>query len=610
MFNIDVFEKNITEIKTLLSSNDYDALIIPHDDEFISEYVPNDKQRLSFITGFTGSAGVCIIFSDLRNSVLFVDGRYQVQAKKQVPECIEVKPLTSKFDVINFLNNNLKKNQSIAFDANIHTWNWYKKAEEILSKNEIKLIPTKQNFVDQVWRTKPIVEKKPLVIFPQYFVGTSSQEKREMIADIINKENLDALFLFDSESVNWILNIRGHDIPYLPIVRCFAIMYSNQSIDVFINNEKLISSQFAQQCGNDVSLFSLNKLQETLKRIGSDKLKIGVDFQKTSTSSILTLQKAGAEIIDFKDPCEYPRAIKTNIEVDGFREAHLKDGVAMCQFLAWLDRRCNDPNNEETEETIANQAQKYREDQENFIELSFATISALGPNAAMCHYNHQEAEKPRKLGLDPLYLIDSGAHYYEGTTDITRTIAIKEPTDEMIDNFTRVLKGNIALSQALFPIGTKGCQLDILARQPLWEKGLDYAHGTGHGVGHCLSVHEGPHRISCNVSNNDVPLAKNMIVTNEPGYYKENEYGIRCENELLIVEKEGFEGKMLQFEILTLVPFDLKLINEKILTENEIKWINNYHKTVREKIKPFLSDRDISWLLSATKQIETDKNKE
>ena len=604
MFNVDVNQKNLLEIQNSLISNNYDALIVPHEDEFLSEYISEDKQRLAYLLGFTGSAGSCIVYANSAiKSSLFVDGRYSIQAKKQVPEEVEVKDYHSRFGCIQDAIANLKEGSTVVVDPKLHSIDWYEQAKSMLEQKQIKLVNCRKNLIDQIWRNKPEIEKKSLRIFPSKYYGIQSSQKREKIAKILQQYELDAMFIADCESVNWLLNIRGHDVPYLPIVRCFAIIYSNQSVDVFIDNEKLITSQFAQQCGSDVSLFSFAKLDETLSRIGEDSLVVGYDELKTNAHTVLKLQKCGATLFNIKDPCDIEKAIKTDIEIDGFRSAHVKDGVAMCRFLAWLDRRCQQEN-EENEETIAIQSEKYRQDQENYIELSFATISALGPNAAMCHYNHKDAESPRKLGQDPMYLIDSGAHYYDGTTDITRTVAVGEPTQEMIDNFTRVLKGHIALAQAVFPIGTLGIQLDILARQYLWDIGLDFAHGTGHGIGHCLSVHEGPHRISPRVSVNDVGFQKNMIITDEPGYYKADEYGIRCENVLAVIDRPNYEGKMLSFEVLTMVPFDLKLINTKMLSFTEKEWLNSYHKKIRETIQPFLSDQEISWLISATKQIE------
>lgn len=606
MFNIDVYKKNIQEIKSLLKNAGCSALIIPHEDEFLGEYISPDKQRLDFLLGFTGSAGNCILYTDKEpsiNSALYVDGRYKIQAQNQVPEEITVKEYSSQYDVINDALDNLKDGDVVAIDPSVHSISWYKKAKQMLSQKNIKFYNCKKNFVDQIWRNKPEIEKKQLIIFPEKYYGMPSTEKRKKISEVINSNNLDAIFLSDSESINWLLNIRGHDIPYLPIVRCFAIIYANQSVDVFIDNEKLITSQFAQQCGSDVSLFAFNKLNDAIERLGEDNLRIGYDEQKTNAYIVIQLQKQGTELVNIKDPCEIEKAVKTDVEIQGFRTAHIRDGVAMCRFLAWLDRRISE-NCEEDEETLAIQSEKFRQDQENYIEQSFATISALGPNAAMCHYNHKDALAPRKLGQDPLYLIDSGVHYYDGTTDITRTISVGKPTQEMIDNFTRVLKGHIALAQAVFPIGTSGVQLDILARQFLWDVGLDYAHGTGHGIGHCLSVHEGPQRISPRSSVQDTGFRKNMIITNEPGYYKENEYGIRCENVLVVIDRPNFEGKMLSFDVLTMVPFDLKMINVNLLTTNEINWINNYHKKIKETIQPYLSDREISWLISATKQIQ------
>ncbi len=611
MFNIDLYEKNLIELRSIMTNADLDALIIPHSDEFLCEYIPESRQRLAFVTGFTGSAGYCVLYRNEQqkdNTVLFVDGRYTVQAKRQTSENICIKDLTSSLDPVQHLCNTLKRGSTVAIDSHLHSYKWYLEAKELFENSEIKVVVPKKNLVDQIWRNKPEEEKQQMIIFPESFIGMPSNKKRELIALKLNDAGLDAMFLSDCESVNWLLNIRGHDIPYLPIIQCFAIIYSNQSVDVFIDNDKLVASRFTEQCGNDVSIFEFSRLDETLKRLGEDNLKIGVDFSSTNAHTVLLLKKSNAQVVKTSDPCVLPRAIKTSTEINGFRSAHVKDGVAMCRFLAWLDRRCQ-TKSEENEATLALQAQKYRKDQEYFIEESFATISALGPNAAMCHYNHKNEETPRALGNDPLYLIDSGGHYFDGTTDITRTVCVGDPTDEMKDNFTRVLKGNIALAKATFPVGTYGYQLDILARKQLWDVGLDYRHGTGHGVGHCLSVHEGPHRISSKGSPNDAPLMTNMIVTDEPGYYKEGEYGIRCENELMVTLSTK-HAPMLSFEVLTLVPFDIRLINTNLMTDSEINWLNEYHMRIRDTIKPYLTDQEIGWLIGATKQIEKRNKKQ
>ncbi len=610
MFNIDLYKKNLSELRTLMGAGEYDALLIPHSDEFLGEYIPPSAARLAYITGFTGSAGCCVIYRnpDLpENTALFVDGRYTIQARKQAAECASVREVSGESPetaAVRHIAATLKPGGAVAYDPSLHSYADYLKFSRILTDAGLRLVPCRKNLVDQIWRNRPEDEKQQIIIFPESFVGMSSTKKRELIAMKINDAGLDAVFISDCESVNWILNIRGHDIPYLPVVRCFAIIYGNQSMDVFIDNDKLVASKFTEQCGDDVSIFEFSRLDETLRRLGDDHLKIGLDFTTVNTHTALLLKKAEAQITELKDPCELPRAIKTSTEVNGFRSAHVKDGVAMCRFLAWLDRKTETKGEAgENEASLALQAEKYRQDQEYFIESSFATISALGPNAAMCHYNHENAEAPRELGKDPMYLIDSGGHYYDGTTDITRTVCVGTPTPEMKDSFTRVLKGNIALATAVFPEGTFGYQLDILARKQLWDVGMDYHHGTGHGVGHCLSVHEGPHRISSKSTAGDARLVPNMIVTDEPGYYKDGEYGIRCENELLIMNDPLHES-MLCFEVLTLVPFDLRLVNQSLLTDAEIDWLNEYHQRIRDTIKPYLTDQEISWLIGATRQIE------
>lgn len=607
MFNVDVYEKSMHELRMIMDSADFDALIIPHEDEFLGEHVPEDKERLAFITGFTGSAGCCVVFrnKEQAETTLFVDGRYTIQAQRQVPEDIAIASYKDSLSAVRFAASKIKPGQRVGIDPKVHSAKWAKDAKSILTNADAELAFAAKNPIDQLWRNKPEPKNHPFMAFPDRYAGMSSEKKRELIAVKIGDLGLDAALLCDAESVNWLLNIRGHDIPYLPIVRCCAIIYANRSVEVFLDGGTERCEKMSDVCGGSVAVFSLKALDAALDRIGEGKLKIGIDPTMTSAHCLSMLEKSGAAVIQTADPCALHKAIKTSTEVDGFRAAHLKDGVAMCKFLAWLDRKAAE-HADADEATIAEQAASYRSNQENFIELSFATISALGSNAAMCHYCHENEEHPRQLGKDSIYLIDSGAHYYDGTTDITRTVAVGEPTDEMKNMFTRVLRGNIALASACFPKGTKGSQLDILARMPLWEVGSDYAHGTGHGVGHCLSVHEGPHRISPRSVPNETQLMENMIVTDEPGFYKEGEYGIRCENELLVTSHPSLSG-MLGFETLTLVPFDLRLVNPELMSDAEISWLNSYHAGVRHAIMPFLSDQEISWLIAATRQIEKEK---
>ena len=594
----ELIAPRIAALRAYMASHALDALIIPHDDEHLGEYLPAEAERLAWATGFTGSAGVAILLTE--QAALFVDGRYTLQARQQAPgELFQFLHLIEQ-PPVEWLLGQLDRRQKVGADPRLHSLSWFRSTSATLAQKEITLVALEQNPIDLHWQDRPTPSKAEVMLYDEQYCGQNSLSKREAIASKLRQQGLDAALLSQSESINWLLNIRGRDIPCFPVALCFAVIYSNVSVDFFVDTDKLNCNGFNQHVGNDVSVYPLEKLGDVLKRIGEDRLKVLADADTTNAWSQLLLQQHGATLTQGQDPCMLPKASKNATELEGMRVAHQKDAVAMCRFLAWLDRQV-EKGLDGDEGTLADQLLRFREEQDNFVEPSFASISALGPNAAMCHYHHTNGT-PRPFGQDGMYLIDSGGQYLEGTTDITRTVKVGEVSDEMRQQFTRVLQGHIAIDRVRFPKGTSGIQLDILARMPLWQAGFNYDHGTGHGVGHFLSVHEGPQRIASKGSL--VALEPGMVVSNEPGYYREGAFGIRCEN-LLVVEPsdEPSEIPMYRFRRLTLVPFDVRLLDKSLLSDNEIAWINSYHAEVREAVMSHLSDHEMGWLLQATAAI-------
>lgn len=644
----DVYEADSTRLarvdrlRKMMRHLNLDALIITRTDEHLSEYLSPDRERLAYITGFTGSAGTAVILENehlvdrlkdhsvknsanreifLKNSAaIFVDGRYTIQAK------IQTSP--TMFDVFHFTTVKLEdwlitvlgSNARIGIDPKCISYNRFTSIKSALAPYQLELISTETNLIDDIWNDKPKYEPSPALIFEDHYNGNPSIEKRHLIAQILKEKNIDVTIISSSESVNWLLNIRGRDIPNLPVVKCFAAVYSCEEIEWFVDLRKIPEnriSDFQHHFGN-ITYMEEDKLEDLINRLAKHKYSVYIDETSTNAWIIEKLKKSGIPLTFGPDLCEYPKACKNPTELKGMKRCHHKDAVAMCRFLSWLDHLTENLINAsselkpqaleiikaQNEATLSKQLLKFREEQDGFIETSFDTISALGPNAAIIHYNHVNLNKPRALGQDPLYLVDSGGQYNEGTTDITRTVLVGPGlTDEMKERFTLVLKGMIALHQVRFPKGTFGGALDVLARAPLWQKGLNYDHGTGHGVGHCLNVHEGPQAISYRYG--QTPLAPGMVTSVEPGYYKENEYGIRCENLCVVetVHDTQNQAEMLAFLPITYVPFDIRLIKKELLTDDERTWLNNYHLKVREIVREHLSDLEINWLLKATAAI-------
>lgn len=590
--------ERVSALRGWLTQQGLDAVIIPHEDEYLGEYVPQHNERLHWITGFTGSAGAAVITQD--KAAIFVDGRYTVQVRKQVPEStFEYRHLIEE-PFLDWLQETLATGSKVGFDPRMHRASWLKAAQRKLD-GELQLVATSTNPVDQLWTDRPEALVSPVRLMSDEFVGQNSQSKRSLITQQLMKKKADAAILTELDSICWLLNIRGLDVSRLPVLLSHAIIHVDASVDFFLDPSR-IPSEFTQHVGADVRVHHPDQLEAQLRVLSGQK--VIVDSATSNAWFTLVLQNSGVEIIDDADPCLLPKAAKNATEVAGMKACHVRDGAAMAKFLAWLD---NEVANQRLHDEgfLSDRLQAFREEDASLADLSFDTISAAGSNAAMCHYNHINQATPGQLALNSLYLVDSGGQYTDGTTDITRTIAIGQPSDEMIQQFTLVLKGHIALARARFPKGTCGHQLDILARQHLWANGYDYDHGTGHGVGHFLSVHEGPQRIS-KVFNN-VALLPGMVLSNEPGYYRADAFGIRIENLELVVEMETKgDFSVLGFESLTRCPIDKRAINVDMLTRPELAWLNDYHQKVWQQVSPLVEGETKEWLRQATSAIKHD----
>ena len=591
--------KRLAKVRQHMSSLGLDALIIPRADEYLGEYIPERNERLRWISGFTGSAGVVIVLLD--RAMIFVDGRYTVQVRKQVPEDL--------FEVLHLLEDphlpwlagQLETGARVGLDPRLHPYRWYQEAEKTLGEAGIELLCTDENVVDACWDDRPDPIVTEALLLPESLTGRSSLDKRQEIGVSLTGQGADAALVFAADSMAWLLNIRGQDVPRLPVVLGYGLLFEDGRVQFFTDPAK-IPEGFQRHVGEGVEVLPEAAAPAAFNSLSGKKVL--ADPDTANARCHLELLEAGAELIAGADPVIQPKACKNAVEIHGMREAHIRDGVAVVRFLRWFDEEVA-AGRLHTEAELSDRLYDFRSQGDHFREPSFDTISAAAVNAAMCHYNHLNTEEMTRLAMDSAYLIDSGGQYLDGTTDVTRTIAIGKPADEIRRRFTLVLKGHIALDRAVFPAGTTGTQLDVLARQFLWNEGLDYDHGTGHGVGSFLSVHEGPQRIAKQY--NGHALEPGMVVSNEPGYYKDGCYGIRCENLVVVREyvADTDDGPpMMAFEALTLAPFDLRLLEPSLLTPPEAAWIDSYHEQVFRELSSRLEEQDAAWLRRATRPLE------
>ncbi len=573
------------------------GFLVPRADEHQGEYVPPRAERLAWLTGFTGSAGLAVVLAD--KAAIFVDGRYTLQLRDQVD--------TALFEPLHLVDQppegwisaHLPKGGRLGYDPWLHTPDGVKRLRQAAVKPGGELVAVASNPLDAVWTDQPPPPLAPVVAQDLRYAGRSSQEKRESLGRGLAEESIAAAVLSNPDSIAWLLNIRGADVPRTPFALGFAILHQEGHVELFMDRRKFTPGLEAH-LGNQVAVSAPEAFGGALERLGAAHARVLVDPATAPAWILDRLAEAGAAPVERDDPCLLPKARKNEAELQGSRNAHRRDGAAVTSFLAWLARTA--PQGGVDELAAAEKLAQFRRAGELFRDFSFDTISGAGPNGAIVHYRSSPRTN-RKLAAGELYLVDSGAQYVDGTTDITRTVAVGTPPAEAKDRFTRVLKGHIALARARFPKGTTGSQLDALARYALWQAGLDYDHGTGHGVGSFLSVHEGPQRIS--KIPNRVALEPGMIVSDEPGYYKTGAYGIRIENLVAVIEdaRPGDERPMLAFETLTLAPIDRNLVERSLLSPAEIAWLDAYHARVREILTPLVDRETAAWLAEATAAI-------
>ena len=593
----------VAALRGEIARHGLDGFIVPRADRYQNEYVPPSDERLAWISGFTGSAGTAIVLAD--HAALFVDGRYTLQAPEQVD--------TAVFEIVNvadtppdqWIERTLREGQKLGFDPWLHTIEGAERLAKACAAAGAHLVPVDQNPLDAVWTDRPPPPHGAVVLHDEKYSGEPAPHKLERIRAELGKLKASTVVVSDPHAACWTFNIRGSDVGHTPLALATAIVPREGRPSLYVDGRKLSNAVRA-------ALADLTELREPedfaadLKSLGTAHAIVRLDGQGAPDAVSRLIGGSGGKIRRGSDPIALMRSVKNATEIAGARAAHVRDGAAVARFLAWLDREA--PKGKLTEIDAVMALEDFRRDTGLLKDVSFPTISGFGPNGAIVHYRVTRKTN-RRIAPDGLYLVDSGAQYEDGTTDITRTVAIGKPTPEMRDRFTRVLKGHIAIARAVFPEGTNGAQLDSFARQSLWAAGLDFDHGTGHGVGSYLSVHEGPPRIS---KIPGVALKAGMILSNEPGYYKTGAFGIRIENLVLTVagpKVDGAEKPLLAFDTLTLAPIDRRLIATAALSADEIAWLNAYHARVRRKISPLLDAKTDAktrtWLARAAAPIRS-----
>jgi len=593
---LSTYHDRLAALREELARRKLDGFVVPLTDEHMSEYVGAYAQRLAWLTGFQGSAGSAVVLP--QEAAIFIDGRYTLQVREQVSAddwSYQSVPQTS---VAAWLGEHAPDGGRIGYDPWLHTRGWVDAARKALAEKGAELVAVDTNPVDAVWPDQPLPSQARLVVHGDDVAGRSSATKRQEMADWLAGRKADAAVLSALDSIAWTLNVRGADVDRTPVALAYALVNADATADLFVAPEK-IDDGVAQHLGNAVRLHPRDAFARHLATL-KDK-RVVVDPERAVAAIFEALKAAGAEVIEARDPAVLPKAIKNPVEIAGHVAAQHRDGAALTRFLHWLSIEA--PKGNLTELAAADRLQAFREETGLLRDLSFDTISGAGPNGAVVHYR-VTPETNRAIEIDSLFLVDSGGQYRDGTTDVTRTIAVGTPTAEMKDRFTRVLKGHVAIARAIFPEGTRGGQLDAFARAHLWAAGLDYAHGTGHGVGSYLSVHEGPQRIAT-FGGGDEPLKAGMILSNEPGYYKTGEYGIRIENLVLVssLDIAGAEKPMLGFETLTLAPIDRTLVDTGLLAAEERDWIDAYHARVLSVIGPLVPADVREWLAQSCRPL-------
>lgn len=585
-------DKRVKELRNLMKEREIDAYIIPTSDPHKSEYIADRYKTREWISGFTGSAGTVVITKD--KALLWADGRYFTQAANEIKGSeFQLQKLGLK-GVLNhkeWLKKNLNHGDTVGLNGKVFSQKDIEDLEEKLKDKDINIID-KYDLIDEIWKDRPMLPIGDTFIHEKKYTGMDALEKIEKVRKNLKEKNGDYLVLGGLDDIAWLYNIRGNDIKNNPVVISYAVVGKDNAY-LFVHKDKLNEKVKNYLKENEVEIRSYDEIDSFLEVITKDS---NIVLDKTKLNGYLYSKIKDKKIINQRDITTTLKAIKNEVEIKNQKNAYIKDGVALCKFFYWLDK--NIGKTEITEITAAEKLEGFRKEQDMYLEPSFDTISAYGENAAMAHYKADE-KNYSTLKNKGMYLVDSGGQYLDGTTDITRTVALGEVTDEEKIDFTLCLKGHINLADTKFLENTTGHQLDAICRKPLWQEGIDYKHGTGHGVGYLLNVHEGPHRIATQA--NSVNLEKGMVVSIEPGVYKEGRHGIRIENIVLVEEAMETEfGEFLKFEVLSFAPIDLNLIDEKLLSGIEKSWLNNYHKDVYEKISPYLNGEEKEWLKEKT----------
>jgi Xaa-Pro aminopeptidase len=589
------YTQRLASLRAELAAQGLDGFVVPLTDEHMSEYVGAYAQRLAWLTGFQGSAGTAVVLAD--KAAIFTDGRYTTQVREQVDGADWAYVGVPANSVAGWLARHAPDGARIGYDPWLHTAGWVADTQARLAEGGATLVPAERNPVDAIWADRPAPSDARLQVYDDPAAGRSSAEKRADIADWLATHQADAVVLTALDSIAWALNVRGADVTHTPVALSYAIAHADGSLDLFVAPEK-VDDAVRRHLGNAVRVKDYADVVASFVNFRGKR--VAVDPERAVAAISDGLAQAGARILPLRDPVVLMKACKHPVEVAGHRAASIRDGAALTRFLRWCEETL--PLGQETELSAAARLLAFREETGRLVDSSFETISATGPHGALPHYKVTEATNAPILP-GQLYLIDSGGQYRDGTTDVTRVVPVGEPTPEMRDRYTRVLKGHVAIATAVFPDGTLGAQLDSFARRPLWEAGLDFAHGVGHGVGAFLSVHEGPQRIAQPNYPGGAslePLRAGMMLSNEPGYYKEGEYGIRIENLVLIEPREvagGDAGRaMLGFETLTWAPIERRLIDAAMLTPDERAWVDAYQARVLEKLGPELDADERAWL--------------
>ncbi len=599
----------VARLRSELAKRNLEGFLVPRGDEYLGEYVAPYAERLKWLTGFSGSAGICIVLR--REAALFVDGRYTVQAAEQVD--------SDTFDLVHladtlpgdWLCTRLSAGQRIGYDPWLHAVALMAQLRRPCATAEVELVACASNPVDAIWEDQPKPPVNPITLHDIVFSGQDAAQKLNTVQQTLAGSGEDYVVLCDPTSIAWLFNIRGSDIARIPAPHAYAIVPLTGKPLLFVapgklneNDNENDNENVRDQLSGLCTIEPATAFCDELTRLGGQNARIRVDRDITPDAVRQLIDQSGGVVSYGVDPCALPRATKNPVELRGARTAHQRDGVAVCRFLAWLDDAAMSGKLDEI--TAAKTLETFRHATGKLKDISFDTISAAGEHAALPHYR-VTTKSNRTLAPNSFYLVDSGAQYEDGTTDITRTILVGDADETMRRLYTLVLKGHIAIATARFPPGTSGAQLDALARQALWQNGFEFDHGTGHGVGAYLSVHEGPQRIARTGTQKLLP---GMIISNEPGYYREGVLGIRIENLVVVHEAEPIAGgdrMMHGFETLTLAPIDTRPIDLHLLNAHERDWLNAYHTRVREALAPELDDRARAWLVQATEPIRTSR---